>query len=118
MHELSIAQGILEIAEQYLPPGNNPVVKSVKVKVGAMSGVVPDSLEFCFSAITTGTRLQGAVLEIDHVELTARCKSCSTVFRVDDRMFVCPACNGTDVMIMTGHELQVTELELLDEGGS
>ena len=117
MHELSIAQGIMEIVEQYLPPGEAPTVKSVKVKVGELSGVVADSLEFCFQAISAGSRLQGAVLDIEQVPITADCSACRNHFRVLDSSFFCPVCGSGDIAIVSGRELTVTELELLDEEG-
>ena len=52
MHELSIAQSIVEIVQQYVPNGETRPVKSVNLKVGEMAGVVPESLDFCFGAIT------------------------------------------------------------------
>jgi hydrogenase nickel incorporation protein HypA/HybF len=67
MHELSIAQSVLEIVQANLPVEDSQYVKSVKLKVGHLSGVVPDSLDFCFTAITQGTRLQGTVLDIEQV---------------------------------------------------
>jgi hydrogenase nickel incorporation protein HypA/HybF len=67
MHELSIAQSIVEIVQQHLPSDRIPVVKSVQMKVGHQAGIVPDSLEFCFGAVTEGTVAQGARLEIENV---------------------------------------------------
>ena len=67
MHELSIAQSIVEIVQQHLPSGQIQGVKSVKMKVGHQTGIVPDSLEFCFGAIAEGTVVQGARLEIENV---------------------------------------------------
>lgn len=115
MHELSIAQNIVEIVQQHLPPDNTFPVKSVRLKLGAMAGVVADSLEFCFTAMTAGTRVEGATLEIEHVPLRARCGRCSATFTVDGSMFICPACDSTDLAIISGRELQVTEIEVLDE---
>jgi hydrogenase nickel incorporation protein HypA/HybF len=66
MHELSIAQNIVEIVKQHLPPGQIQSVKSVKMKVGHQAGIVPESLEFCFEAVAEGTVIQGATLEIEN----------------------------------------------------
>ena len=55
MHELSVAQGILDLVQHYVPEGQAPDVRAVTVRVGALSGIVADSLEFCFSAIVAGT---------------------------------------------------------------
>ncbi|HTP13579.1 MAG TPA: hydrogenase maturation nickel metallochaperone HypA, partial [Bacteroidota bacterium] len=67
MHELSIAQNIVDMVHQYAPTGNGETVKSVRLRVGEYSGVVADSLEFCFSAIVADTPLRGTTLEIERV---------------------------------------------------
>jgi hydrogenase nickel incorporation protein HypA/HybF len=115
VHELSIAQSILEIVEQHLPPGNNAGVRSVKLKVGDLAAIVPDSLEFCFSAITAGGPLEGARLDIEHVAITGECRECGKRSLVKDHIFVCPSCQSGNLTIVGGRELQVIEIELFDE---
>ena len=114
MHELSIAQSIVEIVEQYVPQDHQGEVQTVKLKVGELSGVVVESLEFCFSAVTAGTRFEGALLDVEHIRLTARCRRCANVAPVSDNSFSCHACGSTDVAIVSGRELQVTEIEVTD----
>lgn len=115
MHELSIAQSILEIVEHHLPPGKNAGVKSVRLKIGDLAAVVPDSLEFCFSAITIGGPLEGARLDIEHIPVMGECRNCGERSIVKDDIFVCPFCRSGNLAIVTGRELQVTEIELFDE---
>lgn len=115
MHELSIAQGIVELVQANLPASDSTLVKTVKVKVGQLSGVVPDSLEFCFGAITSGTSLQAASLEIENVPFVLKCRTCLTAFESETGIVLCPHCNGTDTEILSGTELQVVEIELYDE---
>jgi len=115
MHELSIAQNIVEIVEHNLPPGDHPKVRVVRLSVGEMAGVVADSLEFCFNAITAGTHLDGTALEIVHIPVTAGCRECGTAFAVQDSLFRCPDCGSVNVALTAGQELQVNEIELADE---
>jgi hydrogenase nickel incorporation protein HypA/HybF len=116
MHELSIAQSILEIVQHHLPADGSRNVRTVSMKVGELSGVVTDSLEFCFQAITAGTTLEGARLAIEHLPVRARCRTCSAAFPVEQSVFRCTSCGGSDLEIVSGRELQVTEIELADEG--
>jgi len=115
MHELSIAQSIAAIAEEYLDRQPETRVRTVRVKIGELAGVVPDSLEFCFSAATAGTRLEGARLEIEHIRGRARCPSCGALTPVDGFTFLCASCGGEGLTLVEGNELQVTELELDDD---
>ncbi len=114
MHELSIAQGIVDIIGQYVPEDQITDVRLVKVRVGQMAGVVADSLDFCFGAIVNGTSLSGARLGIEETPVRARCAGCSESFAVEDTSFRCPACGGSEVDILSGTELQVVEIELAD----
>ncbi len=115
MHELALAQEILNIVEQHVPSASVPDVRSVRVRVGSLSGVVPDSLDFCFTAIVGGTPWQSTRLEIEKVAATAACRACSTSFPIEDMAFACPSCGSADVNLASGMELQVLEVEMTDE---
>jgi hydrogenase nickel incorporation protein HypA/HybF len=112
MHELSIAQGIVDIIGQYVPEAQVADVRLVKVRVGQMAGVVPDSLDFCFGAIIDGTPLRQARLHIEETPVRSQCAACGEVFAVEDVAFVCPVCGSGDVSVISGTELQVVEIEL------
>jgi len=114
MHELSLAQGIVEIVQQYVPDGERRAVRSVRLKVGTQAGVVVDSLEFCFSAITASTELEGARLDIERVPFSFSCKSCGVTITDDNGILRCPSCAGNNFTILSGTELRVTEIEMYD----
>lgn len=114
MHELSIAQSIVELVRANVPAADVQSVKSVKIRVGKMSGVVADSLEFCFTAITQETPLQGAGLDIERVPFVMKCRSCGTLFESEAGIVLCPTCGAVDTEVLSGTELQVVEIEVLD----
>lgn len=116
MHELSIAQSIVEIIQQSVPQSELPDVRVVRLKVGTLSGVVADSLDFCFTAISTETALSSARLEIEQIPFTVRCNSCQKTFVNDVGYVVCPDCAGVETTVLAGRELQVTEIELENDG--
>ena len=112
MHELSIAQGLLEIIEQEARPYPGARVTRVHLRIGKLSAVVPDALRFAFEAITQGGIAEGAVLEIEEVPLTIRCHQCDEVFTIDDPFMLCPQCEGTDVEMLSGRELEIRSMEI------
>jgi hydrogenase nickel incorporation protein HypA/HybF len=67
VHELSLANSIFDVVRQYVPVDRAPLVRAVRVRVGDVAGVVPDSLAWCFSAITSDTPYARASLVVDHV---------------------------------------------------
>jgi len=115
MHELSIAQDILEIVNQYVAPGQMNAVRSVKLKLGKLSGVVPDSLEFCFGAIVSDTPLEQASLDIEQVPTRADCPECGNSFLIEDPVFFCSRCGSSAIRVVSGTELQVVAIELADQ---
>jgi hydrogenase nickel incorporation protein HypA/HybF len=117
MHELSIAQSIVDIVTEHLPDEEGGKVRTVRLRLGAMAGVVPDSLEFCFGAITEGTRLAGAQLEIEHIPLRAHCTACGSDGEIEPTLFACSACGGTSLTVISGRELQVREIEMEESEG-
>jgi len=115
MHELGIAQNILEIVRQSVLKEQIEAVRGIKVRVGQLSGVVPDSLDFCFNVIVNDTELRRASLAIEQVPTTSECRNCMHRFQVEEFDFVCPACRSTNLELISGKELEIIEIELADE---
>ena len=109
MHELSIMQGVVELCEQH--SGGRPVL-AVTLQIGALSGVVPDALEFCFEAVTKGSLLEGARLEIERIEATGYCSECGILSRIDTYFDSCPSCGALSLTLRTGEEMRVKDLEV------
>jgi len=114
MHELSLAQNILEIVEQNVPSQQRPLVKSIKLRLGESSGVVADSLEFCFSIITADTPMNKAFLQIERTPFMIACSVCRKSFESPMGMSQCPQCGSRETDIVGGTEMRVVEIELND----
>lgn len=112
MHELSIAQNIVDIVKQNIAENELSSVAVIKLKIGEMSGVVTDSLEFGFQAITSGTVLETAKLDIEKIPFVFKCNSCGKQSTNEFGITVCPECGGTDTNIISGLEMQIVEVEL------
>ncbi|MCF0155249.1 MAG: hydrogenase maturation nickel metallochaperone HypA [Veillonella sp.] len=112
MHEMSIAEGIVDIVLDTVKANQAKVVHSVQLDVGLMSGVEPDALLFCFDAVTKGTPAEGAKLEINTIPIVGRCFDCGHMFDVKDYVFVCPQCGSRIVQTASGKELRVTSIDI------
>ena len=111
MHELSIAQSILDIVSQNLPAGNTTHVKSVKVRIGKLSNVLPDSLRFCFEAITKDSNFEKTQLILNIIPISIKCNDCKKLTEINDFVFSCPGCNSTNINVVAGNELNIEEIE-------
>jgi len=114
MHELSVAQEILGIVNQYVPEPKSNNIKSVKVSIGKLSNILTDSLIFCFEAIIGDTALKGAKLEIIETPVKIGCASCKKEYEIEPPIFACPICGNNQIKIVSGTELHVDEIELFD----
>ena len=108
MHELAITE-CLVTAVCESAAGRR--VHEVLVEVGALSGVVPDALEFCYELATEGTIAEGSDLRIRLTRGVCECRSCGTEFVVDDYVLLCP-CGSADVIVRAGRELSIVSIEV------
>ncbi|MCC6927481.1 MAG: hydrogenase maturation nickel metallochaperone HypA [Gemmatimonadaceae bacterium] len=113
MHELSLAQGIVEQATAAAREANAERVVAVQLKVGRLAGVEPGALRFCYDAATQGTFLEGSRLEIVDVPLVVWCAHCLTTVELPGvQSFRCPTCATPCGEIRQGRELEIASLEI------
>jgi hydrogenase nickel incorporation protein HypA/HybF len=111
MHELGLAQEIVEIACERSRDGAR--ITRVVVAVGRLSVVLPDALRFCFDEVTRGTPAEGAELAILETPGLARCRACGASVELE-RPFGRCRCESTDLEWVSGDELEVREVEVGD----
>lgn len=109
MHELSITQSVVTAVTQKM--GDAPI-RRVRLEVGKLSGIVPDSMRFCFEMVTAGTSLEGATLEIDEPSGQAHCRDCGIDFETGEVLPLC-ACGSADIAVLGGTELRIKEVEVV-----
>ncbi len=111
MHELAITESLLSVAVESATAAGAERIRTIRMRVGALTGVVPDSMRFYFDAISRGTLAEGASLEMTIVPASAECADCATTFPADEGMLACPTC-GCLVRLTSGTELTVESLEV------
>lgn len=112
MHEMSVAESMVELVLQHAEEAGARRVSAIRVVVGGMSGIVEDSLQFAFEALSEGTLAQGAILEMKLVPTKARCKDCCAEFLLAEFHWSCEACGGSRLDIIEGKELYVDSIEV------
>ena len=109
MHELAIAESVVQIASRH---ANGRRVTKVQLKVGHLRQVVPSALSFSFELVAQGTPVEGAQLEMEEVSAVGRCRDCETESRLESFPLQCRRCEGFDLEVLRGEELFVEFLEL------
>jgi hydrogenase nickel incorporation protein HypA/HybF len=111
VHELSIAQAILEHVEAR--SAGQPV-RRVHVRVGHLRQVVPDSLRFSWEMVTAGTDLDGAELVVEEVPAVVQCRACGASTTLTLPVLACSSCEGHDVELQSGEELDLGWLDVAE----
>jgi hydrogenase nickel incorporation protein HypA/HybF len=112
MHEVGVASSILECvaAEAGKHPGAQLI--SVCVRIGELSNIDKDALDFAFEAITRGTDLEHLKLLVEWCPRRQKCTACSEEFAVRDFELACPNCGSAQTTCISGTELDIAYLEL------
>jgi|HubBroStandDraft_2_1064218.scaffolds.fasta_scaffold736652_2 hydrogenase nickel incorporation protein HypA/HybF len=112
MHEMGIANSILEAvrSEAGRFPGSRPI--KVGVRLGELAAIDPESLRFCLDALILETDLEGLSIEMEWIERRHRCRGCRREFVVRDYNFECPGCRGLNSECIAGDELELAFVEV------
>jgi len=116
MHELAIAQSIVEFLRTQAEERGFEHIEAVGLSIGELSDVVPEALEFGFQSITQGTDLEQVKMKITRVPVEGNCRDCGNHFRVEDHLFICPKCSSRQIDLTSGQEIDVSYIEVADDG--
>lgn len=114
MHELSICQSMISIVESTMKEHPGATLRRIFLDVGQGSTIEPTLLREAFAIITAGGPLEGVELAIRDIPITGRCRACGETFEYHEVALGCPACGSLDIVIDTGMELDIRELEIDD----
>ena len=113
MHEMALAEGIVEIVERTARANAAQAVRSVWLELGALSHVEPDALRFSFDAVTRGTVAEGARLEVVETPGKAWCMPCGAAVDLPRLGEPCPRCGSHQLQVTQGDEMRVREIEIV-----
>ncbi len=112
MHEVSLMQEALSAALESTRASGGTQIHRLWLRVGTVSGVVPDALRFAFDVVTRGTIAEGAGLEIEEVEATCWCAGCAAEFATPDLGGECPRCHTWSAELRRGTEMTLVSVEM------
>lgn len=112
MHEAGLAQTALEIAGDRARERGATRIHRLVLRVGDLSGVVPEALRFALEAMSEGTPAGGAAFEIEVVPVECHCPACDRAFRPADVVYACPGCGRVSGDVRRGHELELHSVEV------
>jgi len=116
MHELSVAQQLVElVCDELQVDAPSAQVRSVRLRLGPLSGVVAEALLFAYGAATEGTPLADSTLEIEHVMPAVYCANCRRERELATVQHLrCPVCLAPTPDMVRGRELEVVSVEVIE----
>ena len=112
MHEFSIMESALEQILDQAQLAGAAKVYAIRLRIGALSGVVPDALQFAFEGLSPGTIAEGARLDLDVIPARFWCATCQQEFQADNMFAECPVCATPSRHLRSGRELEVGSMEI------
>lgn len=110
VHELSLCHAIAGVAKSHAAGRH---VDLVRVRIGALRQVVPESLSFCWTLVRDAEDMPDAELHIEHVAAQIRCRACGRGSEVTSPWSIwCPECESPDVEVLCGNEFLVISLDV------
>ena len=112
MHELAITEGIIKAAVPEAERAGAKRILEIRLKVGELSGVIPECIQEYFNIASAGTIAEGAKIAVERLPVTVRCNACGYEGAIDRRRIRCSACGGMDIKLISGREYYVDSLEV------
>ena len=112
MHELSIMTEAVRMAMDAAKSAGASRVLKLRLRIGSLSGVVPDSMRFAFEVVCHGTMAEGASLEIEAVPAACWCVKCQMEFECADFFNECPRCHNVSGELRRGREMEIADVEI------
>ena len=110
MHEMSLAESVLELVAAAARREAATRVRLVVLEIGQLAAVEPEALRFCFAAVTRDTVAAGAMLEIAEVPGSGWCAQCAATVPMAERHAECPQCGAYPLEATGGTEMRVREI--------
>ena len=113
MHEMSLAENVLQIIEESARTQNFRHVRTVVLEIGQLAAVEPEAMRFCFDAVASGSIAEGARLEMIDLPGRALCYDCMTTVDIAHRLDPCPLCGGGKLIPNGGDEMRIKDMEVV-----
>ncbi|HOG45981.1 MAG TPA: hydrogenase maturation nickel metallochaperone HypA [Anaerolineae bacterium] len=112
MHELSVTQHLLSVVLEHAEQAGAQRVTRIDLRIGALTGIVDESIQFYFDFVSRDTPAAGARLAFAHVPVRLRCRQCGAEFEPQERDWLCPDCSATGGEVVAGREFSVESIEV------
>jgi hydrogenase nickel incorporation protein HypA/HybF len=115
MHEAGLMQNVLEMSFERAKAHHAAQIEAINIRIGMLTGVVQDALEFAFEALKKGTMAENARLKVEYAPVVCWCRQCEKEFKPENFSSICPECGKNDIEIRSGLEMNLVSVEVTDD---
>jgi len=102
----------VRLAEESAKAAGGCRVTGLRLRVGTMSGAVPEAMRFAWDVVRRDTIAAGAWLEIETVLAVSWCAACGREFEYGVHGSECPGCHQFSDELRRGRELDIATVEM------
>lgn len=113
MHELSICQALLAQVAAVAAQREARGVKSVRLRVGPLSGVEVSLLAQAYPVASAGTLAASSELLIELAPIRVKCEACGAESEAAPNHLLCARCGDFHTRLLSGDELMLMSVELV-----
>jgi hydrogenase nickel incorporation protein HypA/HybF len=117
MHELPVTESIIRIAVEEAERHNVTKINEIRLKIGELSGLVPECIQYYFEIASKGTKAEGAFISIIKIPIGMKCCNCD--FSGTAEKFIdsrCPVCSSDNMKMISGNEFYIDSMEVEQDG--
>ncbi len=115
MHELSVTEALLNTSCEYAHKQKAKKVTVLNIKIGRLSGIVDDSVQFYWDIIAKETICEGSQLRFNFIPAKFECQQCKFQYEIEDELLPCPRCKSMDLVTIQGDEFLLESIEIEKE---
>jgi hydrogenase nickel incorporation protein HypA/HybF len=114
MHEVSLISAVVDQINIEKVTQSFDRVLGIQFRVGRLSGIDVNCIEFCFSEVTKGTCLEGAQLRIEEQDIQLQCKDCGFMTLTSEASnLICESCKSNNIEILAGKSFEIIDIEVI-----
>lgn len=112
MHELPIAQSVLDIALRYAEREAATRITTLHLLIGELSSIVDDTLQFYWDIISRDTIAEGAILNFQRVSMLLVCNDCHAEYEPARGTLNCAHCHSDNVRVVDGDAFRLESIDI------
>jgi len=112
MHELSVTEEILRLAEKIAEEEQAVKVTDIYLEIGKLSGIIDESVTFYWNSLSKDTLCEEAILHFTVLPARMRCVDCGMEYELEHDLIPCPTCKSMNIKIISGEEFTLRSVEI------